>query len=155
MARRADVVVTLSNAVRDYMISHEGLDGNKIRAIHQGFDFAKLSPTEDDRELIREEFNLTDKFVIGCIGQLFSTKGQEYLVSALSELVAKIPNVCLLLVGGGDKQPLVSLIRKLEFEDRVVFAGFRSDVAACMRAADIVVHPSLSEAFCQVLIETM
>ena len=37
----------------------------------------------------------------------------------------------------------------------MIFAGFRNDVAACMKACDLVVHPSLSEAFCQVLIETM
>ena len=38
---------------------------------------------------------------------------------------------------------------------KIVFAGWRADVPACMNAMDIFVQPSLSEAFSQVLIEAM
>lgn len=155
MARKADHVVVLSNAVRDYMVSSDSVDGDKIEVIHQGFDFENFSATEEDRKRVRAEFTFTSEFVVGCIGNLFKTKGHIYLLTALRELIEEVPNVKLLLVGSGDKTYVEEIVSNLQLEERVVFAGFRRDVPACMRAMDLVVHPSLSEAFCQVLIETM
>jgi glycosyltransferase involved in cell wall biosynthesis len=43
----------------------------------------------------------------------------------------------------------------LGIADRVVFAGFRSDVPDCLAAMDVVVHPSETEAFCQAIVEAM
>jgi glycosyltransferase involved in cell wall biosynthesis len=39
--------------------------------------------------------------------------------------------------------------------DKIIFAGWRSDIPACLNAMDMFVQPSLSEAFSQVLIEAM
>jgi glycosyltransferase involved in cell wall biosynthesis len=155
MARKADKVVVLSNAVRNYMISVDGIDGNKVEVIYQGFNFDQLSATEADRNRVREELNLKDRFVIGCIGQLFETKGQSHLLKALQLVVDQVPNSHLLFLGGGDRKPFAELANQLGLSERVTFAGFRKDVPACMSAMDMVVHPSLSEAFCQVLIESM
>jgi glycosyltransferase involved in cell wall biosynthesis len=155
MARKADKVVVLSNAVRNYMMTADGIDGSKVEVIYQGFDFEKLSATEEDRRRVRAELNLEDRFVIGCIGQLFETKGQSFLLKALSLVADQVPNGHLLFLGGGDPKPFEDLARELGLSDRVTFAGFRKDVPACMKAMDLVVHPSLSEAFCQVLIESM
>ena len=48
-----------------------------------------------------------------------------------------------------------TMIDDLGLEDFVTFAGYRSDVSACMKAMDLLVHPSLSESFGQVLVEAM
>ncbi len=82
-------------------------------------------------------------------------KGQSHLIAALSELSERIPDAKLLLVGGGERGALEAQAQKLGVGERVVFAGHRNDVPACMRAMDVVVHPSLSEAFSQVVIEAM
>lgn len=155
MARQADRVVVLSQAVRNYMMESDHVDGNKIEVIYQGFDFQRFSSTEAERQRVREELGIESRFVLGCIGSLHKTKGHIYLFQALKELAAEIPNVCVLVLGDGDRDLIKNMVRDLELEDRVIFAGFRRDVPACMAAMDIVVHPSLSEAFCQVLIETM
>jgi glycosyltransferase involved in cell wall biosynthesis len=156
-AKTADKIVTLSNAVRDFLISREQIGGGKIEVIYQGFDFENFSADESDRRRIREEFGFTESdFVIGTIGNFFPTKGHRFLVSAMKESLADIPNLKLLFVGdGGDKETLKRQIAELGLTERVVFAGFRKDVNAFMKAVDAVLHPSLSEAFCQVLIETM
>jgi len=155
MAKQADHVVVLSNAVKNFMVSVDKIDAKKVEVIHQGFDFESLEATEKDRERIRNEFGLDSRFVIGCVGQLFETKGQKHLILALKELAKEIPEGHLLLVGGGDRKPLEDLARDLGLQNRITFAGYRKDIAACFSAMDMVVHPSLSEAFCQVLIEAM
>lgn len=156
-AKTADKVVTLGSAVREFLISADGIDGDKIEVVYQGFDFDNFYAEESDRKRIRKEFGLSeDDFIIGTIGNFFPTKGHRFLISAAKILLEEIPNLKLFFVGdGGDKDALKKQIGELGLADKVVFAGFRKDVNACMKAVDAVVHPSLSEAFCQVLIETM
>lgn len=156
-AKQVNKVVVLSNAVREFMISADHVDGGKIKVIYQGFDFNKFSATEADRQRVRQEFGITDAdFVVGTIGNFFPTKGHRFLVSATKELIDEIPHLKLFFIGsGGDIDGLKAHIKELGLESQVIFAGFRKDVNACMKAVDVVVHPSLSEAFCQVLIETM
>lgn len=155
MARKADRVVVLSQAVRNHLITAENIEAESIEVNYQGFDFENLSPSEADRQRIRAEFNFTSEFVIGCVGQLFKTKGHFYLLSAVKQLLPDIPEIRVLLLGTGDRALVEAMVDELGLKERVIFAGYRSDAAACMSAMDLVVHPSLSEAFCQVLIEAM
>lgn len=158
-ARDANRVVVLSNAVREFMISDDGINADKIKVIYQGFEFEHFSATVEDGMRVRKEFGLNaDDFVIGVIGNFFPTKGHRFLISAAKKLNSAIPNLKFLFVGEGseaDKSNLKAQIESLGLTSQVIFAGFRKDVNACMKAVDVVVHPSLSEAFCQVLIETM
>lgn len=156
-ARTADEIIVLSQAVKDFMTSVEGINADKITVIHQGFDFEAFSATDDDGQRIRREFGLTDKdFVIATIGNFTSTKGHRFLISAAKDLLETIPDLKLIFIGeGGDIDAVKKQIDNDNLNEKVIFAGFRSDVNACIKAADLVVHPSLSEAFCQVLIETM
>ena len=155
MARRADHVVVLSPAVRDYMVAQDGIRQEHVDVVPQGFDFGELSPDEAQRHRVRRELGLDRQFVIGSIGHLYPTKGHRHLLAALHSIQNDIPEWRLLLVGAGDCALVESKARALGLHDRIVFAGFRSDVAACMRAMDLVVHPSLSEAFSQVIVEAM
>lgn len=156
-ARTVDEIVVLSNAVKDFMTSVEGINADKITVIHQGFDFDTFSATNDDAQRIRREFGLKDRdFVIATIGNFTSTKGHRFLISAAKGLLEQIPDLKLMFIGdGGDIDSVRNQIDNAHLNEKVIFAGFRSDVNACMKAANLVVHPSLSEAFCQVLIETM
>ena len=156
-ARFFDQVIVPSYATRDFLINADSVDPRKVSAIHLGFDFEKFSSTDDDRARIRQLFSLSDRhYVIGTFGNFFPTKGHRFLVSAARELLNEIPNLKLLFVGeGGDVSELKRQIAENGLEDRVIFAGNRTDVPHCMNAVDVVVHPSLSEAFSQVLVETM
>lgn len=155
MTRWADRVVVLSHAVRTHMVQREGAPADKIDVIYQGFDFASLGATDDDRRRVRAELGLDGCFVIGCVARFFKTKGHVYLLAAARELAREIPNLKVLLLGGGERSGIEDLIRANGLEDRVIFGGYRRDVPACMRAMDVVVHPSLTEAFCQTVIEAL
>jgi glycosyltransferase involved in cell wall biosynthesis len=70
--------------------------------------------------------------------------------------VSQVPRIRLVLFGDGAGRPaLEAQVRELGLQEHVVFAGFRNDAQVCMRAMDVVVHPSLSEAFCQVIVEAL
>lgn len=156
-ARTANHIVTLGGAVKEHLVSREGVPEQKINVVYQGFDFNRFSATESERVEVRREFGVGDEeFLIGTFGNFFPTKGHRFLLDAVSLLMEKYPNIRLFFVGGGGEESgVVDYVSKTGLDGKVVFAGFRKDVAACMKACDLVVHPSLSEAFCQVLIETM
>jgi glycosyltransferase involved in cell wall biosynthesis len=155
MARRADYVVVPSNAVRQYMVECESLTESGIEVIPHGFDFTRLAAGAEERQRVRREFGLSDSFVLGCVGRFFGNKGHRYLFQAVNALAAEIPDLRVLLLGDGDRALIEGLINEWALQDRVVFAGYRRDVAACMKAMDLLVHPSLSESFGQVLVEAM
>lgn len=150
-----DRVVAHSQAVKTHMVEQEGADPGKIDVVDQGFDFQSLNATDADRVRVRAEFGLTDAFVVGCVARFYRTKGHRYLLAAAKQLAREIPNLKLLLLGGGDRAPIEAMIRENDLGDRVVFAGYRRDVPACLRAMDAVVHPSLTEAFCQTIVEAL
>lgn len=155
MARRASCVVVPSDAVRRHMIAREGLRGDNVEVIHYGFDFADFDATPEDGQRVRAEFGLESSFVLGNVGRFFKNKGHAYLTEALAELRREIPNIKLVLLGSGERGWIEEAARTHGVEDRIIFAGFRKDVPACMRAFDLLVHPSLSESFGQVLVEAM
>lgn len=155
LSARADRVVVLSQAVKTHMVEREGAPADKIDVIYQGFDFAALAATDDDRRRVRAQLGLDGSFVIGCVARFFRTKGHSHLLAAARELAREIPTLKVLLLGGGDRASIEAMVRENNLEDRVIFAGYRRDVPACMRAMDVVVHPSLTEAFCQTVVEAL
>ena len=155
MARKSDKTVAVSRAVGDFMVERDFIAPESIEVVHLGFDFEKLDASAADVQRVREEFALENKFVIGCIASFQKIKGHEFLIKAFARIREKIPHARLLLLGGGNTAEIKKQIDDLNLTGSVIFAGYRDDVAACLKAMDVVVHPSLSEAFCQVLIETM
>ena len=155
LTAQADRIVVLSHAVKTHMVSREGAPAGKIDVIYQGFDFARLGATDEDRRRVRAELGLDGSFVNGCVARFFRTKGHRYLLAAARELTREIPNLKVLLLGGGDRSSIEAMIAEEQLGDHVIFGGYRGDVPACMRAMDVVVHPSLTEAFCQTVVEAL
>lgn len=156
MANRADHVVVASEAVRRHMVEREGFDSDGIHVVPYGFDFEDLAGSEHDARRVRAELGLEDSFVIGCVARILPAKGHADLVAALAQLVSEsVTHSRLLLVGDGELGWVREVAREWGVEDRVVFAGFRDDVPACMRAMDVLAHPTLSEGFGQVIIEAI
>ncbi len=155
MAENADRVLTVSEAARRYMIETDGIDRSDIEVVHLGFDFEKLSSNADDRDRIRREFGIKDDdFVIGYVANFARGKGHIQLLDAFAEILTEIPKAKLFFAGRGNRDAVDAAADRFSL-GQIIFAGWRTDVAACLNAMDLFVQPSLSEAFSQVLIEAM
>jgi glycosyltransferase involved in cell wall biosynthesis len=154
-ARGASCVVGFAEAVRRRLIEREAVSEDKVRVIPQGFRFDELEPLADDVAGLRAELGLDGRFVIGDVARFFPTKRQQDLLRAGARLSESIDELAVLLVGGGDSGQLTALAAEEGMADRTVVLGHREDVAACFGVMDVVVHPSLTEAFSQVLVEAM
>src|SRR5690606_6938656 len=65
-----------------------GYDVSKMHVIPNGFELEKLVATEEDRNKIRQEFNIPrDAIVIGSVGRFNVVKNQKFFVEVARELV--------------------------------------------------------------------
>lgn len=89
---------------------------------------------------------------IGCVAELTKNKGLIYLIEAISRLSAF--DFRLLIIGEGeDRQKLQTQISKLKLQNKIFLLGFLDNAAKYLKAFDIFVLPSLTEALGYALIE--
>jgi glycosyltransferase involved in cell wall biosynthesis len=154
----ADKVMAASEAVKRAMVRYEGVPEEKIIVARYGYDFRTLRPhlTPDERFGLRESLGGDRGFLIGTVARLSIEKGHVYLLSAVPEVVRRCPDVRFVLVGTGPlRENLERMVDRLGIRRHVLFLGWRADSWDLMEAMDLVVHPTLHEAFCSVIIEGM
>jgi glycosyltransferase involved in cell wall biosynthesis len=154
-ARAATRIISVSESQRRYLVAAEGVDPAKIDLVRLGFAFERLVPVPGEVRRVRSEFGLEGHFVIGMVARFSQTKGHHVLLKAARALRGSIGSLRVLLVGGGDLPKLRALARAEGVDDVTVIAGHRTDVVACLGAMDLVASPSVSESFCQVIVEAM
>lgn len=92
------------------------------------------------------------------IGRLHRSKGIDTLLKALNILNKRMPEVGLVVVGGGDNEgDLRKLAKELDVDDKTSFIGEvgRSKIPVLLEKSDVLILPSRREGFGVVLIEAM
>ena len=151
-------VIAVSRHTAEHMIHDEGASADKIRTIHNGIDFGRVRLSGDDAvSRVRREFNAEDAFLLLVVGRLHPEKGYEYLFEAMADIVRRVRrNVLLLIAGKGTfEEEFRARVRSLGIDSNVRFLGFRADIPDLMAASDLVVLPSVAEAFGLVLTEAL
>jgi starch synthase len=146
--KRADAVIAISHAVRDWLVSDRGLDPAKITVIHYGLEAERFESGRD----LRPEWGIRGP-IVGTIGRLEPRKGHETLIRAMKDVEAT------LVIAGhdpwGHSKELLRLTDELGLRDRVRLVGFQSDVPSFLHSIDVFAFASRSEGFGQVVIEAM
>lgn len=147
--------ITVSEKLALQLIA-DGIPSDKIVTIHNGLEIENYNP-ELSGKPVRDEFKIDDGTVlIGIVARLHPVKGHSYLLEATAHAVRKTPQLNLLVVGDGPEgAELEAMARRLGIEDKVIFAGFRSDIPEIIAALDFLVLPSLSEGLSLTVMEGM
>jgi glycosyltransferase involved in cell wall biosynthesis len=83
-------------------------------------------------------------------------KGIDFMIRAMPEILSIHPEARYLIAGDGEHETMLrTLASQLDLDDRIIFAGRRSDIPALLAASDLFVLPSLTEALPTVLAEAM
>jgi glycosyltransferase involved in cell wall biosynthesis len=132
-----------------------GNDSNLAFIIKNGIDTKKFGFSNNKREKIRKQYNITDKdILIGNIARFNIQKNHTFLLDIFNEYHRKHKNSYLMLVGAGElEQNIKNKIKKLNLENNVIFAGITNDTTQFYSAFDFFLFPSLSEGLGIVLIE--
>jgi glycosyltransferase involved in cell wall biosynthesis len=148
--RKADAVVALSNAERDFLARRRDLPPERIAVIPNGISTAVF-------ERIPESADPTNDLLF--VGQLQQFKGLDYLLHALPAVRDSYPRVKLRIVY--QTGALLDRYRKhaarLGLNGCLEFAGSKTATALAQlySTAAVVVSPSLGECLSTVVLEAM
>jgi D-inositol-3-phosphate glycosyltransferase len=149
--RRADAVVALSNAERDFLMRRYWLPPSAVTVIPNGIDTQIFDQTE--------EISQGGEVSLLFVGQLQAFKGLDYLMEALPAVRDACPQVKLRVVY--QTSALLDHYRayadRLGFRGQIEFAGARTaaELAHLYSTATVVVSPSLGECLSTVVLEAM
>jgi glycosyltransferase involved in cell wall biosynthesis len=130
-----------------YVLIHSGMDLEAFRAARQ------MTPVE--RLARRREWGLGEEhFIAGYVAALEWRKGHRFLLQAARPICARHPQVRLLFAGEGhDRQRIERLVAAAGLSDRVIFTGYRTDIAAVMATFDLKLFAGTREGLPQVLVQ--
>lgn len=151
-----DRITTVSDFHRDWALRLGIAGDEKIVTIHNGISSARLQ-SNGDREMVRNGLGIdSSEPLLAVIGRLAEQKGLEDMLEAMLAILGSEPATRLLIVGKGPISGLLeSRCKQLGIEERVIFAGFRSDIGDLLNACDIVVSPTLREGLSVSILEAM
>lgn len=146
------MVIFLSPQEKRNFNERMGYLPKKWEIIPSGVDFSQYENLDSSR--IKTELELDDNIVVTFVGRLVGVKGLEYLIQGLKHITHK--NYKLVIVGDGpQKGELTELAESEGVSDKIIFAGWRSDIPQVLAVTDIFVLPSLSEGLPMALLEAM
>lgn len=102
---------------------------------------------KQDKNSIRDMYNISkNEFLYSMVGRMHPIKNHEGLIDAFFKLHMEIEDVKLMLLGFGDlEERLKEKVKKLNIEDKVIFAGFKENILDYINASDVGVLTSFSE----------
>ncbi len=159
LAPFTDIAIAVSRSTAEFTINARLIPAERTRVVYLGVPLEEFSRprTADEIASARRALNIpAGVFAIGTVTRLMPSKGNEYLVDAARQVVDALPSARLYIVGEGELQAdLQARADALKLEDRLVFTGFRRDVAEALAALDLVVFPSLWEGTPLTVLETL
>jgi glycosyltransferase involved in cell wall biosynthesis len=150
--RMVDAVVVNCEALRNHMIDDEGVRRERVELCFNGVDTAQFYPASTPKPAPVANAS----FLIGTVCVLRPEKALDLLQEAFARIRHLRPGMKLLLVGSGSElSRLRDNSRRLGLQDECLFVPATPSVAKFLRAMDIFVLPSQSEAFSNTLLEAM
>jgi PEP-CTERM/exosortase A-associated glycosyltransferase len=144
--RHADAVTTICEGLRGDIVKR-GIAEDIVTVIPNAVDIESFSDSPPHDDDLAAKLGLTGKTVLGFIGSFYAYEGLHLLIEALPKILAKSPDVRVLLVGGGPQEPrLKALSHEKGVADKVIFAGRvpHSTVGQYYGLIDVLVYPRIS-----------
>ncbi len=153
--RMTDLVIANSEAVREDTIAEERLPPERVITLHNGLDISRFR--QPALPGMRASLGVHEAApVVAVVANLHHYKGHTCFLEAWMRVVARFPSAVALLVGDGAERPrLEQIVSEAGLSSNVRFLGSRLDVPEILAVSDLLVHPSLQEGFCNVILEAM
>lgn len=154
LSRFATDYFACSHVAAEWLFTKKVLKKENVRVIHNALKMEKFLCTDAEREKIRQELQLEDKYVVGHVGRFEEQKNHLFLIEIFKALVKTQENAVLLLVGNGELEAQVrEKVHEYGLDKNVMFLGLRDDVPRILKAMDLFLFPSLFEGLPLVLLE--
>lgn len=153
-SKQADLTISLSEMVKEDLIDEFGIDGSCIKTIYNHCDAELL--TSLCEKVPKPDFMSDDKVYFVTMGRLNRQKGQWHLLRVFKEVLNKVPNVTLIILGAGElEEDLKKLAQNLRIDDHVIFTGYIQNPHVVFKYCEMFIFPSLFEGLGNVLLEAL
>jgi len=163
----AERILVNADSIHDWLLE-ENYPAEKIRVIKNGIDMT-LYEKSDQRSGIRDQFDIpADAPLIIMLSRLDPKKGVVDFIKAAAQINKLHPDAFFVIAGenlisqaGGLAHDadyhlmLAELVEAQGMNDKIIFAGHRSDVPQILAEATLSVLPSHSEGLSNSLLESM
>ncbi len=121
--RRVGHVTTICEGLKQDIVAR-GIPETGVTVIPNAVDLKAFEFGSAPDRTLKAGLGLDGMTVIGFIGSFYAYEGLDLLLAALPKVLARVPQVRVLLVGGGPQaQALKALAETLGVADKVVFTG--------------------------------
>jgi len=142
---QCDLIIAPTRIVNDYL--RTGGVSKPIEVLPTGIELDEF--VNLDRGWLRKAYNIDEnRSILLHVGRLGAEKNIGFLLQAAAGIIKQIPEVVLVLVGGGPKTvELKQLARDLGVIDNVIFTGLlpREELVQAYGGADLFIFASLTE----------
>ncbi|MBH9576519.1 TIGR04063 family PEP-CTERM/XrtA system glycosyltransferase [Inhella proteolytica] len=141
--KKADHVFTICEGLRSDIVAR-GIDAARVTVIPNAVDIAAFEPGGEADVALKERLGLAGCTVLGFIGSFYAYEGLDLLIAALPDLLAKCPDLRVLLVGGGPQDAaLKAQAAALGVADKVFFTGRvpHAEVGRYYDLVDLLCYP--------------
>ncbi len=153
--RACDLVIAPSDGMRQVMLA-QGVDA-PIEVIPNGVDLSPFRNVAEPFDRRLWGFSSEDVLLV-FVGRAAKEKNVAFLLEAFAMAAARVPNIALLIIGGGPAlDSLIAWVQEHDLAGRVCFTGFvpYTRVPGFLAAADAFVTASVTEVHPLTLIEAM
>jgi PEP-CTERM/exosortase A-associated glycosyltransferase len=121
--RHANAVTVICDGLRRDLILR-GISPTKITVIPNAVDVERFETGGAPDLELKMKLGLGNSRVLGFIGSFYAYEGLDCLIAALPTILNQMPDVKVLLVGGGPQDAaLKRQVMALDLKDRVIFTG--------------------------------
>jgi len=146
VVQHADAIAVICEGLKKDLVKR-GVADEKITISPNGVDMELFGSPPAPDEALRNTLQMDGKSILGFIGSFYDYEGLDDLIAAMPILRAEIPNLALLLVGGGPREEaLRDQVATLGLDDAVHFTGRvpHDEVERYYSLMDIMVYPRKS-----------
>lgn len=141
--RQAHHIFTICEGLRGDIVARN-IAPSKVTVIPNAVDIEGFEPGGVPDEALKARLGLAGATVLGFIGSFYAYEGLDLLLDALPALLARHPDIRVLLVGGGPQdQALKDRAARLGVADKVVFTGRvpHAEVGRYYDLVDLLTYP--------------
>lgn len=153
--RRRNRIVFVSRTLRDTVLARHAIDESHCRVIHNGIPLQEPAVDGTERAVLGAG---EGAFLALAVGNMRPTKDYATLLRAAALVRDAGVPLRLAILGEGEgrlRESLEAERTRLGLDDIVFFAGFRSDAARFLAAADVYVSSSTTEGFSLSTVEAL
>jgi PEP-CTERM/exosortase A-associated glycosyltransferase len=144
--RHAQAVVTISDGLREEIISR-GLPASKVTVVPNAVDPTTFRPAGAADPLIANRLGTTNRTTIGFAGSFYAYEGLDLLLDVLPTVIAAVPDLLVLLIGGGPcREQLQAKAAKLQLDAHVRFVDWvpQAELPLHYDLMDLLIYPRRS-----------